>query len=104
MTKFRSSLAGLTASAVAAATMLAGPVLADKIVISNWDGYMPPDLLENFTKATGIEAELAVHGTNEEIMGKVVASGGKGYDVLFVSSPFAEALQMLEWEAPGAKA
>ena len=25
--------------------------------------------------------------TNEEIMGKVVASGGEGYDVLFVSSP-----------------
>jgi spermidine/putrescine transport system substrate-binding protein len=28
-------------------------------------------------------------------MGKVVASGGKGYDVLFVSSPFAEALSKL---------
>ncbi len=68
---------------------------AEKIVISNWDGYMPPDLLANFTAATGIEAEHAVHGTNEEIMGKVVAGGGKGYDVLFVSSPFAEALHNL---------
>ncbi len=68
---------------------------ADKIVISNWDGYMPEDLLENFTKETGIEAEFAVHGTNEEIMGKVVAGKGKGYDVLFVSSPFAEALNNL---------
>lgn len=68
---------------------------AEKIVISNWDGYMPPDLLENFTKATGIQAEHAVHGTNEEIMGKVVAGGGKGYDVLFVSSPFAEVLNNL---------
>ena len=29
-----------------------------KIVISNWDGYMPKDLLENFTKATGIQAEV----------------------------------------------
>ena len=69
---------------------------AEKIVISNWDGYMPADLLENFTKETGIEAELSVHATNEEIMGKVVAGGGTGYDVLFVSSPFAEALQKLE--------
>ena len=68
---------------------------ADKIVISNWDGYMPADLLENFTAATGIEAELSLHGTNEEIMGKVVAGKGKGYDVLFVSSPFAEALNQL---------
>ena len=36
-----------------------------------------------------------MHATNEEIMGKVVASAGKGYDVLFVSSPFAEALNKL---------
>ncbi|MFO0405038.1 MAG: spermidine/putrescine ABC transporter substrate-binding protein, partial [Labrys sp. (in: a-proteobacteria)] len=63
--------------------------------ISNWDGYMPKDLLANFTKETGIETELAIHATNEEIMGKVTASGGKGFDVLFVSSPFAEALNKL---------
>jgi spermidine/putrescine transport system substrate-binding protein len=68
---------------------------AEKIVISNWDGYMPKDLLERFKADTGIDAELSVHATNEEIMGKVTASGGKGYDVLFVSSPFAEALNNL---------
>jgi spermidine/putrescine transport system substrate-binding protein len=68
---------------------------AEKLVISNWDGYMPKDLLERFKADTGIEAELSVHATNEEIMGKVTASGGKGYDVLFVSSPFAEALNKL---------
>ena len=33
-------------------------------------------------------------------MGKVVAGGGKGYDVLFVSSPFAEALKNLGLSAP----
>jgi spermidine/putrescine transport system substrate-binding protein len=38
---------------------------------------------------------MSVHATNEEIMGKVTAGGGKGYDVLFVSSPFAEALKKL---------
>src|SRR3990172_12681370 len=71
------------------------PKPSAKIVISNWDGYMPADLLENFTKETGIEAELSVHATNEEIMGKVTAGGGKGYDVLFVSGPFVEALANL---------
>ena len=68
---------------------------ADKLVISNWDGYMPADLPEQFAAATGIEVEVSFHATNEEIMGKTVASGGKGYDVLFVSSPFAEALHKL---------
>jgi spermidine/putrescine transport system substrate-binding protein len=70
----------------------AGASAADKIVISNWDGYMPPDLLANFTKETGIEAELVLHTTNDEIVGKVQAVGGKGYDVLFISSPYVEAL------------
>jgi spermidine/putrescine transport system substrate-binding protein len=86
--------AGLTAGAA----MLFAVGLAhatDKIVISNWDGYMPKDLPEKFKAETGIEVEVAVHATNEEIMGKVVASNGEGYDVLFVSSPFAEALSKL---------
>lgn len=89
-------LGGATAVLMLTGTLIAGSaVAAEKIVISNWDGYMPADLLERFTAATGIEAELALHGTNEEIMGKVMASGGKGYDVIFVSSPFAEALNKL---------
>ncbi|NVK36920.1 MAG: spermidine/putrescine ABC transporter substrate-binding protein [Gammaproteobacteria bacterium] len=69
---------------------------ADKLVISNWDGYMPADMVERFKKETGIDAEVALHATNEEIMGKVVASKGKGYDVLFVSSPFVEVLNKLD--------
>ncbi len=85
-----------TAAFAAALSLAAGPATAaGKIVISNWDGYMPADLLKNFQEATGIEAELSLHATNEEIMGKVVAGKGKGYDVLFVSSPFAEALDKL---------
>jgi len=81
---------------VAAVALSAGTGLAaGKIVISNWDGYMPADMAERFKAATGIDMEVSLHATNEEIMGKVVAGGGKGYDVLFVSSPFAEALHQL---------
>ena len=85
----------IPAAAAAALLALSAPAAAETLVISNWDGYMPADLLENFTKETGIKAELALHATNEEIMGKVTASGGKGYDIVFVSSPFAEALAKL---------
>jgi len=81
--------------ASAATLFMADAALAEKIVISNWDGYMPKDLPEKFKAETGIDVEVAVHATNEEIMGKVVASNGQGYDVLFVSSPFAEALNKL---------
>ena len=87
----------LLAAGVAATTAPAG---AQSLVISNWDGYMPADLLDRFTEATGIPAELSVHATNEEIMGRLVAGGGRGFDVVFVSSPFAEALNALGLLAP----
>jgi spermidine/putrescine transport system substrate-binding protein len=80
-------------SALAAAAVLAAAGGAEaKIVISNWDGYMPADLLEKFTAETGIETEFSVHATNEEIMGKLMGGGGAGFDLVFVSGQFAEIL------------
>lgn len=81
---------------VAAALALAAtPALAGKIVVSNWDGYMPKDIAAQFKKATGHDVEVAVHATNEEVMGKVTATQGQGFDVLFVSAPFAQVLSKL---------
>ena len=74
---------------------LASTASAANLVISNWDGYMAPDAMDAFKAATGNTGEVVKHATNEEIMGKLVASGGKGYDVVFVSSPFAEVLNKL---------
>jgi spermidine/putrescine transport system substrate-binding protein len=84
----------VTLATVALASLFAAPATA-QLVISNWDGYMAPDAVEAFKAASGVDAEIVVHATNEEIMGKLVASGGKGYDVVFVSSPFAEVLNNL---------
>ncbi|MDQ0314013.1 polyamine ABC transporter substrate-binding protein [Amorphus orientalis] len=74
---------------------MTAPVQAEELVVSNWDGYMAPDAIEAFNEATGNDAELVLHATNEEIMGKLIASKGRGYDVVFVSSPFAEVLHNL---------
>ena len=73
---------------------------AADIVVSNWDGYMPADMMDQFKAATNYSADLSLHGTNEEIMGKLTASKGAGYDVVFVSSPFAEVLNKLGLLAP----
>ena len=81
-------------SAIAFVTSI-GAAHADGLVVSNWDGYMAGDAIDSFTAETGNEAELVLHATNEEIMGKLIASKGKGYDVVFVSSPFAEVLHNL---------
>ena len=80
------------AAAVIAASLTAGTASAADLVISNWDGYMAKDIAESFKAATGLEIEVVNHATNEEIMGKLMASRGKGYDIVFVSSPFAEVL------------
>ena len=80
------------AAAVIAMSLTAGTASAADLVISNWDGYMAKDIAESFKAATGLEIEVVNHATNEEIMGKLMASGGKGYDIVFVSSPFAEVL------------
>ncbi|PSJ56329.1 polyamine ABC transporter substrate-binding protein [Kumtagia ephedrae] len=84
----------------ALALAFASPAAAQNLVISNWDGYMAPDAMDTFKAATGVSGEVVKHATNEEIMGKLVASGGKGYDVVFVSSPFAEVLNKLGLAEP----
>lgn len=71
------------------------PAMAEPLTVSNWDGYMAADAIDNFNSESGHEAELVLHATNEEIMGKLIASKGVGYDVVFVSSPFAEVLNNL---------
>lgn len=92
-----SRLAACSTIALCAAAL---PASAQSLVISNWDGYIAPDALETFQEETGNAAELVLHATNEEIMGKLVASGGQGYDVVFVSSPFAEVLNNLGLAEP----
>ncbi len=85
---------------LALAGLIATPAAAANLVISNWEGYMAEDALDAFKEATGNDAELVVHATNEEIIGKIVASGGRGYDLVFVSSPFAEVLHNLGLAEP----
>ena len=61
---------------------------------------MAPDCHGCSRRRPASPAKWSVHATNEEIMGKLVAAGGKGYDVVFVSSPFAEALNKLGLTEP----
>jgi spermidine/putrescine transport system substrate-binding protein len=73
--------------------------LGGKIVVSNWDAYMPDDLIANFEEETGVDVELAIHTTNEDIMGKLQAANGSGFDVVFVSGQFVKPLVDLGYAA-----
>jgi spermidine/putrescine transport system substrate-binding protein len=73
--------------------------LGGTLVISNWDAYMPENLIPDFEAATGVTVELANHTTNEDIMGKITAQSGGGFDLVFVSGPFVQALVNQGWAA-----
>jgi len=73
------------------------PKPSGEITVSNWDLYIPDDLVANFTKETGVKVNYVNHTTNEDIVGKLEASNGTGYDVVFMSAPFAEGLNNRGW-------
>lgn len=89
-----------SACVIASVAALSTPAFAEPLTVSNWDGYMAADAMEKFNAESGNTAELVLHATNEEIMGKLIASKGVGYDVVFVSSPFAEVLNNLGLAEP----
>src|ERR1700735_5733886 len=57
-----------------------GPAHAAKLRIITWADYVPADLIAAFTKETGIEVEVTL-SNNEEIISKLRATGGAGFDL-----------------------
>lgn len=86
----------LTAVAFAASALMAGAAGAESITVMNFANYMPEDLPKQFEEQTGISVDLVSVATNEDAMGRLIPTNGKGFDVVFVSNPFAEALNNLE--------
>lgn len=62
------------------------------LVVSIWADYYPATLAEDFEAATGIPVTIVNHATNEEVVSKLLANGGEGVDVAFVSGQYAQAL------------
>jgi spermidine/putrescine transport system substrate-binding protein len=51
-----------------------------KLRIISWADYVPADVIAAFKKETGIEVELTL-SNNEEMISKLRATGGAGYDL-----------------------
>ncbi len=47
-----------------------------------WTGYLPDDFLKDFEAATGIKPKVSPLGSNEELINKMKASKGRGFDVI----------------------
>jgi spermidine/putrescine transport system substrate-binding protein len=72
----------LSCVALGLACMGSGGAQADsqKLRIITWADYVPADLIAAFTKETGIEVEVTL-SNNEEMISKLRATGGAGYDL-----------------------
>jgi len=54
--------------------------LGDRLVFSTWPNYHNPKNLEAFTELTGVNVQVNVFGSNEEMLAKLQA-GASGWDV-----------------------
>lgn len=87
-------------SAAPTSTEPAVPLEDQEIVVSNWAAYTPKGLVEAFEKETGVEVTLLEdHVNNEDVIGKLQASGGTGRDVVFISGHYVQTLVDNGWAA-----
>ncbi len=58
--------------------------------VFNWEAYMPEEVLEAFTKETGIAVNYEEYDSNETMITKITA--GSSYDIAFPTQDFVPAL------------
>lgn len=84
--KRRTVLSGALASLVCApfvARSAAAQSSSGELRISAWAGYISPEMLAAFEKATGIKASYTPYGTNDEILSLMKVNQGEGFDVIW---------------------
>ncbi len=78
----------LKAGAAAGAVTLTGPAFitsalgAGEINILMWSDYLPADFISAFEGETGIKVNYTGIGSNEEIINKMKANKGQGFDIV----------------------
>jgi len=93
----------LKGTALAGAALLAAPAYVRNALSSSgevnilmWSDYLPDDFIAAFTDKTGIKINYTGIGSNEEIINKMKATKGQGFDII---SPTNN--RNLQWEPLG---
>lgn len=71
------TLPGLLAAAF---ILAAGPANAETLRLLTWGGYAPDEVIEMFKAETGIDVKVT-KSNNEEMISKLRATGGSGFDL-----------------------
>ena len=84
-----------------AAGLLAGlaPAGAAELNLFGWSEYVPQSVIEAFTKETGVKINFETYASNEELIAKLVAGGGR-YDLVQPSDYAAEVMIRQKLLAP----
>ncbi|MFL6809332.1 MAG: polyamine ABC transporter substrate-binding protein [Bradyrhizobium canariense] len=82
---------GFGLAIAAALTLLSAPAGAEERVVNfyNWSNYVAPDVLEAFTKETGIKVVYDTFDANETLETRLMA-GKSGYDVVVPTAYFLQ--------------
>lgn len=82
------------ASALCAATLIASPAMAadQELYFYNWSEYIPNEVLEDFTKETGIKVIYSTYESNESMYAKLKTQGS-GYDLVVPSTYFVSKMR-----------
>jgi len=82
-----------------ASTEPAVPLEDQKLVWGQFGAYTPKGFLEDFTAETGVEIEISEFVTNEDMLGKLQAADGTGYDLVTVTGNYVQTLVDSGWAA-----
>ncbi|MCB2170341.1 MAG: extracellular solute-binding protein [Deltaproteobacteria bacterium] len=72
--------------------LVAAPVSAETLELITWEGYAPKVLIDKFMQETGIEVK-PTYSTNEEMIAKLRATRGAGFDLAQPSQDRISAVQ-----------
>ena len=70
----------LSTLAIALAAVTAAPASAETLRLLTWGGYAPDAVVDMFEAETGIDVEVTL-SNNEEMISKLRATGGGGFDL-----------------------
>lgn len=56
-----------------------------------WSDYVYPEMVESFQKETGIKLNLSTYGSNDEVLNRLRAARGEGFDVVMPSITYTPA-------------
>src|SRR6266571_8533540 len=80
-----------TVLALIATPLYAAPKKKAGLNLYCWSEYVPQEVIDGFTKETGIKVNVENYASNEEMLAKLLAGGSK-YDLIQPSEYTIEAL------------